>query len=48
MKTYAGRISNKGAPEVKAPYAQGKGVAPKTKEGGDLRSAKSGKGGAKK
>lgn len=48
MKTYAGRISNKGAQEVKAPYAQGKGVAPKTKEGGDLRSAKSGKGGAKK
>lgn len=39
-KSYAGKITNKGAQEVKAPYAQGGGKEPKIKTGGDLRTGK--------
>lgn len=36
--SYVGRISNKGAQEVKAPLSQGAGKKPTIKTGGDLRS----------
>lgn len=42
-KGYTGRISNKGAQEVKAPYPQGKPKGATVKTGGDLRSKKSNK-----
>ena len=42
-KGYAGKITNKGAQEVKAPFAQAEGKKPTVKMGGDLRSGKSGK-----
>ena len=43
MKNYAGKITNKGAQEVKAPYAQAEGKQPKVVTGGDLRTGKKGK-----
>lgn len=42
-KSYIGRISNKGAQEVKAPYPQSKPKGAAVKTGGDLRSKKSNK-----
>lgn len=42
-KSYAGKVSNKGAQEVKALYPQGKPKGATVKKGGDLRSKKSDK-----
>lgn len=42
-KGYIGKVSNKGAQEVKAPYPQGKPKGATVKTGGDLRSKKSNK-----
>ena len=42
-KGYEGKITNKGAQEVKAPYAQSEGKKPKVITGGDLRTGKKGK-----
>ena len=39
-KGYEGTVSNKGAQEVKAPYPQKDGKAPKVKTGNDLRTGK--------
>jgi len=40
---YSGKISNKGAQQVKAPYPQGGSGKNTVKTGGDLRSKKTGK-----
>lgn len=42
-KSYAGKVSNKGAQEVKALYPQGKPKGAKVQKGEDLRAKKSGK-----
>ncbi len=42
-KGYEGKITNKGAQMVKAPFAQPAGKDPKVKTGGDLRVGKKGK-----
>lgn len=40
---YAGKISNKGAQQVKAVYSQGKAKSDKVTTGNDLRTKKNGK-----